>query len=193
MRALLFLVSVLQLVFGGITLGSDKEQRREVMLIRRAYLDVAGVLPTIPEIDWFVVYNNNGYEIAVDYLFGRYNTRLVKEYVLSDAYKNQPFRLISETDLNKNLLYVVGMKEDVTSSSIQKARDILIAHAIASSDNVDETIDYLCNTLMSRSSNLQENNILSHKFKDACILSNEQTAWLLIVDSILMLHDVHYK
>lgn len=192
MRALLFLVSVLQFVFGGVTLGSE-EQGREIMLIRRAYLDVAGVLPTAQEIDWFVVYNKHGYELAVDYLFGRYYTRLVKEYVLSDAYKNQPFRLISESDFNKNLLYVVGMKEDVTSSSIQKAKNLLISQAIASSDNVDETIDYLCNTLMSRSSNLQENNILSHKFKDACVLSNKQTAWLLIVDSILMLHDVHYK
>lgn len=195
MRTFLFLVMAFQILFEGITLGSSAEQLREIMLIRRAYLDVAGVVPTVEEIDWFVVYNKDGYEKAIDHLFKKYNTKLIKDYLLSDGYKNQSLRALSIEELNKSLVYVVGgqMKDIITEKDVMEAKQKLIDQALKCSDNTDDAIDYMCNALMSRFSNVQENNLLSRKFRDACALGDEQRAWILVVNEIMKLPGVCHK
>lgn len=194
MRTFLILVSVFQFVFGGVMLGSSAEQLREIKLIRRAYLDVAGVVPITEEIEWFVVYNDKGYELAVDYLFDTYNTKLIKEYLLSDAYKNQQDRLLSREELDQMVMYAVGTKgKAVTGKEIHAAKQKLVELALKCSDGTDDAIDYICNALMSRSSNVSENNMLSRKFRDACAVGNENIAWMLIVEEILKLPDVCHK
>lgn len=194
MRTFLLLVMAFQFLFEGITLGSNVEQLREIKLIRRAYLDVAGVGPIPEEIEWFVVYNDKGYELAIDYLFTKYDTKLIKDYLLSDEYKNQKDRLLTVEELNWMIMYAVGMKRRAaTEKEVYVAKQKLIEMALKCSDSADDAIDYICNALMSRSSNVQENNMLSHKFKDACALGDEERAWILIVNEIMKLPDVCHK
>jgi hypothetical protein len=59
-------VLFLQLFFVGVCSGEDKVS--ESKLIRRAYIDITGVLPTVTEMEWFTVYNNDGYKLAVEFL-----------------------------------------------------------------------------------------------------------------------------
>ena len=195
MRAFLFLVLVLQLMFEGITSGSNIDKLQEARLIRRAYIDVTGTVPTAEEIDWFVVYNEHGYELAIDHLFRKYDTKLIKEYLLSEGYKNQKMRSLSEQEVNRSLLYVVGMSNNIpiTEIRVEQAKQLLIKQAILCSDDTDGAIDYICNAMMSRTSNVQENNKLSHKFRDALALSTEEMAWKVTMEEILKIPDVCNK
>lgn len=195
MRAFLFLVAVLQILFGEVTFGSNAEQLHETMLIRRAYIDITGVMPTPNEIEWLIVYCDNSYISAIDYLYEKYNTKLIKKYVLSDAYKNQSPRLLSDIELNKSLLYLAGIDQSnpTLESNILKAKQSLIAQAIACSDGRGDTIDYICNLLMSRSSTVQENNKLNRIFNEVESASGEQQAWMYILKEILTYNDVRYK
>lgn len=190
----MFLVVVLQIMFGGVISGSSTDQLREIKLIRRAFLDVAGVVPVAEEIEWFVVYNRGGYPMAIDYLYSKYAPKMIKEYMLSDAYKTQPDRALSKEEIHRNLLYVVGLDiNNHAPSNINKAKQTIISMAQKCSDNTDDVIDYVCNALMCRVSTVEENNMLSRKFKDACALGDEQRAWILVVNEIMRLPDVCHK
>lgn len=195
MRAFLFLVLVLQMMFEGVMLGSNQLQLQEIKLIRRAYLDVGGVVPTTEEVEWYVVYNDHGYEMAVEHLFNKHDTKLIREYVLSDAYKQQQPRRLDDVELHKSLLFVVGMLDgdEITSASIHQAKQRLIDQALLCCDNADDVMDYICNVLMSRCSNAQENNMLSHKFKQACDEMEESQAWMIMIEEIMNMPDVRYK
>lgn len=194
MRAFLFLGLVFQLIFGGITSGSNAEQLQDIKLIRRAYIDVCGLVPTIKEMDWFIVYNRDGYVLAVDYLLKTYPTALDKEYLLSNEYKTQPSSKLSQATLTKVLFYVTGMSRiAVTEDSILQAKKRLVKDALECTDNEGDAIDYICETLMSRVSNIQENNALLHSFKALCAIGEEQQAWVWLVDEILKLPDVCHK
>ena len=196
MRAFLFLVIVLQLTLGETTLGINPSQAQDVMLIRRAYIDITSVMPTPTEMEWYIVYcSNNSYSTAVEHLFKKYDTKLIKEYVLSDDYKNQPSRLIPSNQLNKSLLYLAGIMPEETPSSakVQQAKKILIENSILNSYNTEDAIDQLCNYLMSRSSNLLEINKLVQTFKRVDAAKGEQQAWLAVFEEIMAFKDVCYK
>lgn len=195
MRAFLFLVLVLQMMLEGVAPASNISQHQEVRLIRRAYLDVTGLLPTASEIDWYVVYNKDGYKMAIKYLTERYTTTLTADYLLSNEYITQSPVLIPAVQLKRSVLYLAGLQE--SSMDIEQAfhrgKQRLIEHALTCTLSLDEAIDYLCNMLMSRVSNAQENNMLVRKFNDVEALSNEHRAWMVVIDEILKLPDVATK
>lgn len=194
MRAFLFLSLVLQMMFGGIMLAANP-QAKEIRLIRKAYLDVTGMLPTTEEMDWFVVYNTNGYQKAVEHLTSRYPTGLTPEYLLSSVYTTVPPAVIPVVQLRRSVLYLVGMlnKDINIDQEFTRGKQRLIDHALACTTSMDDAIDYMCNMLMSRVSSAQENNMLVRKFHDVEALSNEQRAWMVVVDEIMKLPDVALK
>jgi hypothetical protein len=99
------------LLAGTLLVCSQDEMRRDIRLIRRAFLDVTGLLPTESEIDWFVVYERTGYPAAVDYLTkGAKNPAFPRELLLSEAYMNQAERPLERADLQRNILYLAGME-----------------------------------------------------------------------------------
>jgi hypothetical protein len=196
MRA--FFVIVAWLVLMGTTgFGAPKTIKIE-SLIRRAYIDISGHVPTIEEIDWYCVYNkNNSYELAVDTLLSRewilwkQPKHQIKHMLMSDGYRDQD---PVPVDMRPQIIYIVGMG-DVESSpaNVHRAKKKLIEFAIMHSNNSDEAIDYMCNALMSRSSNLKEANMLSAKFTHASKMMGDDAAWMMVLDDILQLDDVRHK
>lgn len=194
MRAFLFLVLVFLTMSGGIT-SANSDQFKEIRLIRRAYLDVTGVLPTTEEMDWYVVYNTNGYQLAVDHLTSHYNTCLTRKHMMSSEYVSSTPVMISIVQLKRSVLYLAGMlRNDIdVEQEFSQGKQCLINQALACTTSVDDAIDYICNMLMSRVSTAQENNMLVRKLRDVEALSNEQRAWTAVIDEILCLQDVRTK
>ncbi len=166
-------------------------------VIRRAYLDVLGVVPTIEEIEWYCVYNTNGYTLAIDWLLTceKHKWIIPQEYsrilLLSNEYKTSPKMRMPKQQVYKNLLYVTGSQMIVTPENVQKASVRLIESAIACSNGDTEIIDYMCESMMSRSSNLEENNKLSKIVKDSS--KPEMDTWMDVLGEILELEDVNCK
>jgi hypothetical protein len=196
MRAFFVIVAWLVLM-SSIGLAEPKTIRIET-LIRRAYIDISGHVPTIEEIDWYCVYNqNNSYELAVDTLLSRswilwkQPKHQIKRMLMSEGYKNQD---PVPVDMKLQLIYIVGMGDvAATPENVERAKKKLIEFAIMSSNNSDEIIDYMCNALMSRSSNLKEANMLSSKFTQTSRVVGDDAAWMLILNDILQLDDVKTK
>lgn len=191
MRALLFLVLVLELMLDGVNVNGESNTLRDVRLIRRAYIDVSGYFPTPEEIDWFVVYNNNGYEMAVDHLISKYAPQCTKQQLMSDEYIHQHPRDISVVILRRSLLYSVGLNPN--KDTLQQGKDRLLNISLACADNESDVIDYMCNIMMSRTANVEESNKLLQLFRNACALSNENTAWMRVIDEIMNLPGVCTK
>lgn len=81
MRNIIFLVMFLS--FSSMNGMSENDESR---LIRKLYLDTIGLLPTIEEMEWYMVYNNNGYDLAVLYVFNKIEKDLIiipKEQLIS--------------------------------------------------------------------------------------------------------------
>jgi hypothetical protein len=176
--------------------ASDKLD--EPYLIRRAYLDALGVIPTIQEIEWYCVYNKNGYSLAIDWILAceKYNWTLPKDYsriiLLSSEYKELSKMKLTKDQVHKNLLYVTGGDvNNITEKSTKEASLKLIKTAIASSNSEGEAIDYMCESLMSRSTNLEEINKLNKILKEST--KNEDDMWMDVLQEIMELEDVNSK
>jgi hypothetical protein len=196
MRAFFVIVAWLVLL-SSTGLGEPKTIRIET-LIRRAYLDISGHVPTIEEIDWYCVYNqNNSYELAVDTLLSRswilwkQPKHQIKRMLMSTGYRDQE---PVPVDMLPQIIYIVGMGDvEPTPTNVKVSKMKLIEHAIMASNNSDEVIDYLCNALMSRSSNLKEANALSAKFTQTSAIVGDDAAWMLVLNDILQLEDAKTK
>lgn len=196
MRAFFVIVAWLTLLSAS-ALGESKTIRTET-LIRRAYIDISGHVPTVEEIDWYCVYNqSNSYELAVD-------TLLSREWILWKQPKHQIKRMLMSpgyraqepvpVDMRPQIIYIVGMGDvETTPKNVKIAKIKLIEFAIMSSNNSDEVIDYMCNALMSRPSNLQEANMLSSKFTQTSSKVGDDAAWMMVLEDILQLDDVKTK
>jgi hypothetical protein len=166
-------------------------------IIRRAYIDVLGVVPTSQEIEWYCVYNTNGYTLAIDWLLAceKHKWIIPNEYsrifLLSSEYKNSPKMRIPKQQVYKNLLYVTGTPLVVSTENVKKASIKLVEHAIACSNGETEIIDYMCDALMSRGSNLDENNRLSKIVRESS--KEEMDTWMDVLGEILELEDVNCK
>jgi hypothetical protein len=166
-------------------------------VIRRAYIDVLGVVPTSQEIEWYCVYNTNGYTLAIDWLMtcDKQKWIIPKEYsrifLLSTEYKNSPKMRIPKQQVYKNLLYVTGSEMVVSPENVKKASIRLVENAIACSNGDGEIIDYMCESMMSRSSNLEEINKLSKIVRDSP--KPEMDTWMDVLGEILELEDVNCK
>jgi hypothetical protein len=191
MRKLFFLVI-------GILTYVNTSFADDCLLIRRAYLDVLGVVPTISEIEWYCVYNNNGYELAIEWLISHKNYNLdipkeqAKKYLLSNEYRNLKKRKLTELELNKILLYVTGYKHlPVNTENIKLASRELVINALNS--DVYSSMDYLANNLMCRSLTLKEENDMNKILKEAKKTNNEIDSWLIVLANILQLEDTITK
>ena len=166
-------------------------------LIRRAYIDVLGVVPTSQEIEWYCVYNTNGYTLAIDWLLAceKHKWNIPNEYsrifLLSSEYKNSPKMRIPKQQVYKNLLYVTGSPLVVSTENVKKASLKLVENAIACGSNETEVIDYMCDALMSRASNLKENDKLSKIVKESP--KKEEDMWMDVLNEIMSLEDVNSK
>ena len=169
----------------------------ESFFIKRAYLDTIEKIPTIEEIEWYLVYNTEGYKLAVDWLVQNkdYKWNIPKEYakilLLSKDYHNLPKMLLDKLQVRKNLLYVVGMDQEPTIENVEIAKLSLIKMAIECGGTETEIMDYMANSLMCRSTNLEENNILSKIIKES--RKNENDTWLDVLNAILEFEDVKTK
>jgi hypothetical protein len=165
--------------------------------IKRAYLDTIEKIPTIEEIEWYLVYNTEGYKLAVDWLIQNkdYKWNIPKEYakilLLSKEYHNLPKMLLDKLQIRKNLLYVVGMDQEPTVENVEIAKLSLIKMAIESGGSETEIMDYMANSLMCRSTNLEENNTLSKIVKES--RKNENDTWMDVLNAILEFEDVKTK
>jgi len=166
-------------------------------VIRRAYIDVLGIVPTQQEIEWYCVYNTDGYILAVDWLLTceKHKWTIPNEYsrifLLSSEYKNSPKMRIPKQQVHKHLLYVTGSEMVVSPENVKKASIRLVESAIACSNGDGEIIDYMCESMMSRSSNLEEINKLSKIVKESS--KPEIDTWIDVLGEILELEDVNCK
>lgn len=180
-----------------LALASKLQAKDESFLIRRAYIDTIGVVPTIEEIEWYCTYNTNkSYEVAVHYLINhpkcKINTprRLLKLLLLSSDYKNRDKMPMIREQIIKNLFYVVGMGDvsDYSDNIYKTACYKLIDSALNYGDDPADAIDYMANCLMSRSTHLKEINDLIKIYKDSN--KPERDALFDVLSVLLTFEDV---
>ncbi len=187
-----FLLACSFLIVNKINAGEDSS-----FLIKRAYLDVIQKIPTREEIEWYLVYNKNGYKLAVDWLITnkQYKWNIPKEYakilLLSTDYKQLPKTPLDRKQVRKNLLYVVGMDEEPTVENVEIAKLSLIKMAIESGGSEGEIIDYMANSLMCRATNIEESNKLNKIIRESS--KKEEDTWLDVLNTILEFEDVKTK
>lgn len=196
MKKITFIALICLLILAAKVICSEDES----FLIRRAYIDVIGVVPTAEEIDWYCVYSRNGYEMAVDWLLKHPNyswdhvsKEQAKKILLSEEYKSFRKMPLSKDKLNKIILYIVGSSEKITDDSVKNASLKLIEEAKNSSNNDLEAIDYIAYKLMSRVTNMDEANYLNKFLKEKLKIKSEKEAWLDVFDQILHLQDVRNR
>jgi hypothetical protein len=170
-------------------------------LIRRAYLDLTGKLPTIQEIEWLEIYTREPYQEAVKYLtdvlkknYKHLSREDTKKHLTSLYYMFQPRKPISDLELRINLLYLAGMPQhEFSDDKIREAKLKLIK--IATNPNIIDydPLDYLANCLMSRSTTADEANKLMKVYKTYAKYLDEEKAWLAVLDELLKLEDVRTK
>ena len=197
MRKMLFLVLSFLIISSKVLTAVEDDS----FFIRRMYLDVLGRVPTTEEIDWFCVYNKNGYSLAIDWALSLPDNKMkhypkdqAKEILLSDGYKNYKKVPISKEQLQKNVMFsVVDGDLKLTEENFKKSCSRLIDFALSSSDTETDVIDYITNKLMSRLTNMDEANYLMLCFKNKRKTVSEKEAWMFVLDEILSLPDVKMK
>ena len=162
-------------------------------IIRRAYIHILGIVPTEEEIDWYCIYNKNGYELAIKWLVSKNNEfeekKLPRELLLT---KNKI--LLSKYELNKIILYISGdYNKQITDQNIREASLKIISNSKLTALNNLDVIDNITNKLMCRSTNVNEANLLLRKLNYFLENKNENDAWLEIFNEILNLEDVKNK
>lgn len=195
MRTLLFLVLALTIASSGVCLGKSDDIR----LIRRAYIDITGYIPTTAEIEWYTVYNTDSYNTAVEYLLTKYTGSLpvvlVKNLLLSKEYANFPLRSLTSSHVDKQLLYVTGMfRQGYTREDIHHAKLQLIEWATESTFSDVDAIDFMCQELLNRESHTQEANGFIKILNTAREThKNQGEQWLCVLEEILRSPDMTLK
>lgn len=196
MRAFLFLILVLWVT---IPTGSSADVPREEALIRRAFLDLTGLVPTAEEIDWYCVYNTDGYQLAINDLAPRsvkmwgVSPEECKAILASPEYKVQIPRPV---DITPSIVYLAGNFcgfDKITPEIIKISKQMLIEYALKETSSPGDAIDYLCNLLMSRVSNVAEANMLQKNFNKNESSLGEHAAYMSVLEDILQLPDVAHK
>lgn len=170
--------------------------------IRRIYLDILGVVPLPHEIDWYCVYNDNGYALAVEWVLSRprdkwtagwahMSSEDVRKTISSQKYKTFKKMPLSREQLNKQLCYLAGEEYTKDYASVIKARNKLIKYAIDATDSDMDAIDHIAYQLMSRVTTMDEANFLNARLKEyKSAVKTEQAAWENLLDELLNLEDV---
>ena len=190
-RGLILLISGMIFLFFLSSNGEEIHPSVKIVrTIRRAFLDIKGVPPTIKEIEWYTGYNKDSYEAALDDLL---NVKLksdlifyVKKYYLSPSYTDVPPVKISKEQLDKIILYQSGYKE----GSLLKAKLKIVTDALAVEEGGADAIDYIAEALMGRVSHIEEANALLKIRKK---YSKEEDGLLAVLEEILTFKDFLYK
>lgn len=187
------------LVAGGLLLASPPDNSR---IIRRAYLDILGVVPTADELDWYCVYNkNNSYRVAVEWLStrpgvgfdGAFGGEELKKVLLSKEYVEAKSQPLDKRKIGKILLYVAGVQGVATADNIHTAKLKLIEDAMLEETGDSDIIDYMAVRLMSRATRLDEINMLLDCLRKSRKTMLEEGAWLRTLDMLLSIEDVVSK
>jgi hypothetical protein len=196
MRKTFFLVLALMVLTVSGMLANDNSAN----LIRRAYIDVLGVPPTVVEIDWLLVYNKGkSYETAVDYLINNPKCKwnipksLAKMLLLSKDYKEQAPKPMLPEQVIKNLFYITGLDINLpyTEENIKMASYKLVNLALVCCDGETEIIDYLATSMMSRGTNLEEINYLTKLVRTSN--KSEKDTWYDVLQEIMKFPDTFKK
>jgi hypothetical protein len=171
------------------------QHKDESYFIRRAYLDVLGIVPTIDEIEWYCVYNTQGYFLAVDWLLQQPNTdpETLAKMLYSSSYKDTQRTALSDKKREEIIFYVVGKKHTSDKLKLKEAKLELIAAAKMCASGDLDVLDYMAYQLMSRTTKLTEANDLLAKLKSNLAIHNEQDAWLETLNYLLDMEDVRCK
>lgn len=178
---------------------ADDALHREIRRIRRAFLDVQELLPAPEELDWYVVYNQNGYELAAEYLArkGAEDSEgpWSRERLLSESYLNAAERPVERRVLEKNVVYLAGLwKGELSPELFELGAEKFIKDALEISDeNVGNTIDWMINALTCRPSSADEENELLAIFQKVSLKDSELNAWKTVLLHIFELHDCKFK
>lgn len=194
MRALLGWMLSLLLVAN--VLASSENFRREVRLIRRAYLDVTGLVPTETEIDWFLVYERTGYPLAVEFLMkDGPRGQFTREVLLSEEYRNQEERQLSREDLERNVLYLTGkFRGGIPEASFDEAAAKFIEDALLVGEGrVGESINYLVQGLVCRPCTAEEETQLTRIFNQVSLKSEELVAYKTVLLHVMEMRDCKFK
>lgn len=193
MRKSFFLILCFFLFLKGNLTAIEDPSR----IIRRAYLDLIGTVPTTEEIDWYLVYNeNNGYDLAITYLYNLPKNKwkevpfeFVKVILNSIEYRTSK-RELSKEEIEYIIFYVSG--DGAKTHSLDHAKRVLIKNCLKCCDSDVDKIDYLANNLMSRNTKVNECNILIKVLKENDSKS-EQDKWLMVLDKLMTFEDVVTK
>lgn len=171
-------------------------------IIRRIYLDVLGVVPLPHEIDWYCIYNDNGYAMAVEWVLSRPREKWahgwdgmdvedVRKTISSQKYKTFKKMPLSREQLHKQVCYIAGEEYTENYACVLQARSKLIKYALESTDNDVEAIDHLAYQLMSRVTTMDEANYLNGRLKQYKLVNkSEQASWENLLDELLGFEDV---
>lgn len=177
------------------------DYREEARLIRRAYLDVLGVVPTAGELEWYCMYNTDGYGKAVDYILSSKVMKLAgdaalsrkRTELLSDEYKQAASVKLSEARLEDIIYYLSGYKGEHSAEALRKAKLALIAHARVYEDGELEAIDRMSLGLMGRVTKLDEANSLLRILRCGLDVMSEEESWLNALEQLMTFEGVTHK
>lgn len=184
-----YLLCCLPLSFGEE--GNNKV--KESQLIRRVYLDVLNVPPSIKELEWYEVYNTNGYVLAVEYVLNNKSNvlipsfkKILKEFLLSQEYKLKEFTPLSLEQRDIIIKYQSGIW-----TSEEEANKKLVLDAIISNEpGVMDPIDYLAECLMGRDTSAEEATLLNKILKR---YPSEEEGYLMVLEELKTFKDFYTK
>jgi len=157
----------------------------DARLIRRLYLDSTGMPPTIEEIEWYTIYNRDGYKIAVDWVISYTNTNM-RDYYLKEEYKNNQPVEIPQNILNNIIKYQVG---NLKYTNKQAELKMIEFGGNLYTDPLD-IIDYFSLNMMARVTHIDEANLLLRVFRS---FKNETEGYLEVISLIKEFRDFRYK
>jgi len=194
-KGLCISIIAIALVAGRI-FPSDRKD--ESYLIRRAYLDTLGIVPTPTEIEWYCVYNDNGYELAVKWLASKADVARegkgeLLSILVSDEYKKSKKTQLSRKKVNEIVMYLAGVSGEINTENIKKAKHRLVENALLCETGDLDVIDYMANQLMCRGTNVPEANELLKCLRLSRAAMSEQEAWLNTLEHLLLFEDVASK
>ena len=174
--------AILLVLVEKVLAGDNKESQ----LVRRAYLDILGVLPTAEELAWYCEYNTDGYRVAVDWLVKRASAdNKTRRFLMSSEYRNREPEELERKDLDRNIFYLSGLVYHEGVGELQQAKTTFIELAKKEADADLDVIDFMCNQLMSRVTSVYEANMLLGVLK--------KNGWDDTLEAILDLYDVKHK
>jgi len=176
--------------------AADDALHKEIRKIRRAYLDVSGLLPTPEEIDWFVVYNKNGYTLAVDHLTSKFpDAQWSKERLHSKDYLEAPEEPIDRALLEKNVVYLAGLGAGEIDPFLKEAgtQKFIKDALLATDEKASDAIDYIINQLTCRPSSADEENKFLDIFNKVSLKEDEMSAWKTVLLHVFEIRDCKYK